>query len=128
MAVVKLARLRADTRRVSSTPLSEEPEPSLRGIWSLNAALGLTAAALWFLVLRDRGAPSGFHLPWPLLALGFAGAEKWAVHLRFRGRPQTLGLAELPLVLGLAFCSPSQLIVAQVLGGAAGLILSLIHI
>jgi diguanylate cyclase (GGDEF)-like protein len=110
---------------VSSSASAEvEAEQSLRGVWCFNVALAACVTAVWYLLLRDRGVPStGLHLPWLLLAVGFGAAEKWAVHVRIRGRHQTLGLAELPLVLGLVFCSPSELIAAQVVGGAVALVL-----
>jgi diguanylate cyclase (GGDEF)-like protein len=99
-------------------------ERSLRAVWCLNVGLALCCMALWYFFLRGKGVPSTrLHVPWPLLALGFAAAEKWAVHLRIRGRQQAVGLAELPLVLGIAFCSPGQVISAQVVGGAAALLL-----
>ena len=64
------------------------------------------------------------HIPWLVLAVGFFAAEGWGgIHLRLHGQEQTIGVGEIPLTLGLLFCSPTELIAATLLGGGLALVL-----
>ena len=55
-------------------------------------------------------------MPWWALALAFAGAEVFAVHVRVRRSSHTFTLGEIPLVLGLAFARPADLLIGITLG------------
>src|SRR5918912_1490739 len=59
-----------------------------------------------------------FHLPWWLLAPMFYVAEISLVHLHFRRDNHSFSMSEVPLVLALLYSSPSELIVAHLLGSA----------
>jgi signal transduction histidine kinase len=59
---------------------------------------------------------AGRDLPWWILAAGFAIAEVFVMHLRVARHAHSFSLSEIPLVLGLAFVAPGQLVVAQAVG------------
>ncbi len=63
-------------------------------------------------------------LPWWLIAGFFYLTEVKVIHLHFRRESQAFSLNELPLVLGLFFIDPLQVVLAAVVGGVAGLVLS----
>jgi diguanylate cyclase (GGDEF)-like protein len=63
------------------------------------------------------------HLPWWALAIGFAATETWVVHLQVKRESQDVSVSELPLVLGLFFASPLQLLVGRLVGTAAVMVL-----
>jgi diguanylate cyclase (GGDEF)-like protein len=92
-------------------------------VWLLNGALVAAALALlaW---LGGLPAPAGaIRIPWWALAAGFAAAERLVVHVHFRRSAHTVALGEIPLVLGLLFSAPAEVVLAWVSG--AGLVLAL---
>jgi diguanylate cyclase (GGDEF)-like protein len=94
------------------------------GVWHLNATLAATAATLFILGVRPLdaiGAP--VEIPfWALVAMFFL-TDACMVHLHFRRDAHSFTLAEIPLVLGLFFASPTTLIVARLVGAAPALLL-----
>jgi diguanylate cyclase (GGDEF)-like protein len=86
--------------------------------------MGLLAIPL-FLIARDMQPFVSGNLPWWSLAVIFALAEIFVVHLRFRRDAHTFSMNELPIVLGLFFWSPSEVVLAQLIG--AGLVLIVIR-
>ena len=56
------------------------------------------------------------HIPWWGLALGFLAAERCVVHLHFRRSAHSFSLGDLPLVFGLLFASPIDLVIAGLVG------------
>jgi diguanylate cyclase (GGDEF)-like protein len=92
-----------------------------RTVWLLCAALASAAVAM-ALALEPVGPAHGrLHLPWWLLAVAFAATELGVVHIHVRRSSHSLTLGEIPLVLGLLFAAPVELIAAWVVG--AGLVL-----
>ena len=92
-------------------------------IWLLSGVL----ACLALMILAGSAshvAPlaAPFSIPWWLLAFGFYLAETNVVHLEFRRQAHTFSLSEIPFVLGLVFASPSDFVLAAVLGSAVGLV------
>jgi diguanylate cyclase (GGDEF)-like protein len=90
-------------------------------VWLLNAVLVAVGLGLWIWL---RGLPlpdTAVHIPWWALAAGFAVTEMCAVHIHFRRSAHSLTLGEIPLVLGLLFCAPADIMLAWVVG--AGLML-----
>ena len=88
-----------------------------RGVWSLNIAI-VTASVL-LLAGPVQHLPEfdvGVHIPWWGLALGFLAAERCVVHLHFRRSAHSFSLGDLPLVFGLLFASPIDLVVAGLVG------------
>src|SRR5215211_6308945 len=91
-------------------------------IWIFNAAIALAAAALaagFVLGLPSYDRP--LDLPWWALACGFAVDERFVVHFHFRRSSHAFSMGELPLVLGLVFAEPHDLL----LGGIAGAFVAL---
>ncbi|HEY4604429.1 MAG TPA: EAL domain-containing protein [Blastococcus sp.] len=69
--------------------------------------------------LLDAGAlDRSVGLPWWALALGFAATEAFVFHVQFKREAQTISTSELPLVLGLFFTNPVQLVVGRLIGSA----------
>lgn len=90
----------------------DERSPSLLGSLVLVTATVVVAAML---VLQPH--PSGSaRLPWWLLTLGFALAELEGINPRSRRTALTAPSSRIPLVIGLVFNVPLQLITAQVAG------------
>jgi diguanylate cyclase (GGDEF)-like protein len=93
-------------------------------IWLLSLLVGGAAAGVYLGVVMHM--PYGHvarHLPWWGLAAAFAITEAWVVHFHFRRSSHSFSLGELPLVFGLLFLSPHELILASVLGSAVPLLL-----
>jgi diguanylate cyclase (GGDEF)-like protein len=68
----------------------------------------------------DAAAPgTALHLPWWLLAGGFAATEACVLHIQMKREATTVSISELPLVLGLFFASPVQLLLGRLVGSAA---------
>ena len=63
-------------------------------------------------------------IPWWALALAFAVTEIAVVHVHFRRSSHALTLGELPLVVGLLFCAPGEVMIAWVAGAALVLVFS----
>ena len=93
-------------------------------VWLLSMLMGLLAVAL-FLFARDLEPFVSGGLPWWSLAAIFALAEIFVVHLRFRRDAHTFSMNEIPIVLGLFFWSPTDVVLAQLVG--AGLVLVIIR-
>ncbi|WNV76330.1 bifunctional diguanylate cyclase/phosphodiesterase [Geodermatophilus sp. DSM 44513] len=88
----------------------------------LTALLAAGAVALVAGPLHGVGAAVGSHeLPWWALVPLFAATELLTVHLLIRRESISISFAEIPLVLGLAFCAPAGYVLASVLGSAIGL-------
>ncbi|SDN47699.1 bifunctional diguanylate cyclase/phosphodiesterase [Geodermatophilus sp. DSM 45219] len=89
-------------------------------------ATGLLAAGALALVtgpLRGVDAAVASHeVPWWALVPLFLAAELCVVHLQVRRESISATPAEIPLVLGLAFCDPTGYVAASVLGSALGLL------
>ncbi len=90
---------------------------------ALIAATAVAAIVLWHEVVREL-VPYGsdVRIPWWALAAGFAATELFVIHAHVRGSAHSLSLSELPLVLGLLLASPSDLVVAMVVGPAVVLV------
>jgi len=68
-----------------------------------------------------RPAHNALSLHWWSLGLLFLVAEVSVLHLYFGSDAHTVSLSEIPLVLGLLFAQPADLVVAQILGAAVAL-------
>ena len=93
-------------------------------IWLLGIGVAVAAAALYTGVVADLPHETGAQeVPWWVLAGAFAATEMWVVHFHFRRSSHSFSLGELPLVFGLLFLSPNELLLASVLGSAVPLVL-----
>ncbi|MGH2799185.1 MAG: putative bifunctional diguanylate cyclase/phosphodiesterase, partial [Thermoleophilaceae bacterium] len=93
-------------------------------IWIFGGLLAVVAGAVYLTHVRDVvvGA-SPVEVPWWVVAAGFAAAERWVVHIHFRRSTHSLSLAELPLVVGLLFMEPAELVLAGLVGSSFALLL-----
>jgi len=93
-------------------------------VWVLNAAIVGGAFALYALILRGH-APLELrhHIRWWELAPVFLATEVFVVHVHFRRSAHSMSLGEVPLVLGLLLASPSDVVIAQLIG--SGIVLAL---
>jgi K+-sensing histidine kinase KdpD len=104
---------------------SEKPLPKLSGsqrVWFLTLGIAATAFLVYFLLVRefDTVDPS-FRLHWWALAGLFYVAEISVFHLQFRRDAYSFSLSEIPLVLGLFFAAPQDLLIGQLIGAAVAL-------
>jgi diguanylate cyclase (GGDEF)-like protein len=88
-------------------------------IWLLSLVIAGAAAVVYKVSIAGLVEdPSARHMPWWGLAMAFALAESWVVHFHFRRSSHSFSLGELPLVFGLLFLSPNELLLASVIGSA----------
>ncbi len=87
------------------------------GVWALNVGIVLACAALLAGPIHDLPEfDLGVHISWWALALGFLAAERCVVHLHFRRSAHSFSLGDLPLVFGLLFATPMDLVIAGLIG------------
>jgi diguanylate cyclase (GGDEF)-like protein len=87
------------------------------GVWALNIAIAVASAALLAGPVRELpDFDIGVHIPWWGLAIGFLAAERCVVHLHFKRSAHSFSLGDLPLVFGLLFASPMDLVLAGLVG------------
>jgi len=87
-------------------------------IWWLTACIASIAIVgwrVWGLDAPSTRAP--IEISWLIVLVGFALAELLLVHFDFRKETHALTLGEVPLVIGLVFCTPGGLLFAR-LGGS----------
>ncbi|MBW3651910.1 MAG: diguanylate cyclase, partial [Actinobacteria bacterium] len=92
-------------------------------VWLLTVSIMALALALYLGAVVDvRPVDAPFHLPWWVLAGLFFFTETNVIRVRYRGQAQSFPLNEVPLVLGLFFSSPPELLLGLLLGSAAALV------
>lgn len=92
-------------------------------VWTLNAVLGLGAAAIYALAIHGKTPPlHDPHVPWWLLAALSFITERWVVHLHVRRDAHSFSLGEIPLVVGLFLVSGPELLLAQLVGSGLALV------
>jgi diguanylate cyclase (GGDEF)-like protein len=90
----------------------------------LTAALAIPSFLLTvFVVSRLPAVPNGRSIPWWVLAALFFAAEICVVHIQFRRDAHSFSLGELPLVAGLFFAPPLVVVLTNLVGTAAALLL-----
>jgi signal transduction histidine kinase len=93
-------------------------------VWLLSAGIASLAAGAYLAGVRDLPGGGGTpHLPWYAIAVLFCLAEIFVVHVHFRRDAFSFSLSEVPLVLGLVFSTPGDVILAQVVGSGVALAL-----
>ena len=113
------ARIEGAARRRSFLALSGSGR-----VWILAIALASAAIALVAGPLQDiEPLPDPLDVPWWIVAIGFTLAEIYVAHLQFRRDAHSFSLSEIPLVIGLIFLSPTDLVLAQLVGAGVALIL-----
>ncbi len=93
-------------------------------IWAVALLLNATALALFVTALDARPpVAAAMVLPWWVLAAGFFVTEIAVVHFDYRRESHSFSMSELPLVFGLFFAAPQDLVVGTVVGAGAALLL-----
>jgi diguanylate cyclase (GGDEF)-like protein len=113
---------------VSPTGVGSDTAGVVRPAGAFGRVLGLSlltaglAGVVYLVAVRNLATPGApIHISWLFLAAGYAASELTVVHIEFRRDAHSVSLNEIPLVLGLAFVSPSHLLIAHLLG--AGIVL-----
>ncbi|MGZ8563648.1 MAG: putative bifunctional diguanylate cyclase/phosphodiesterase [Candidatus Limnocylindria bacterium] len=97
--------------------------PTVR-VWLFVGVVAALAAWLFLAVVRELPPPrTPYVLPLWLAALCFYAVEIKVVHLHFRRGAHSFSLSEVPLVIGLFFASPGDLVLAHALAGGAALLI-----
>jgi diguanylate cyclase (GGDEF)-like protein len=97
--------------------------PAIR-VWLFVGLLAALATWMYLTVVRELPAlHAPFTLPWWLVAAGFYVIEIKVVHLHFRRGAHSFSLSEVPLVIGLFFATPGDLVLAHALAGGAALLI-----
>jgi diguanylate cyclase (GGDEF)-like protein len=96
---------------------------SVNPVWWLNALLMLVAVTAFMTVARGLEPFDDPEITWWMLAPGFFIAERCVVHLHFRRDAHSFSLGDIPLVLGLIFATPEQLLLGGLLGNFATLVI-----
>jgi diguanylate cyclase (GGDEF)-like protein len=97
--------------------------PAIR-VWLFVGVVAVLAVWLFLAVVRELPVPRApFTLPLWLVAASFYLIEIKVVHLHFRRGAHSFSLSEVPLVIGLFFAAPSDLVVAHALAGGAALLI-----
>jgi diguanylate cyclase (GGDEF)-like protein len=95
-----------------------------RSVWVLSGALAAAAVALFVLGVHGLGpVRAPLRLDWWVVAAGFATAEVLVVHLRFRRDTHSFSLSEIPLIVGLYFLRPDDLLLGLLVGSGIALAL-----
>ncbi len=82
-------------------------------VWLLMIGLTAASAALWALALHQPTASLPLHAPWWALAVAFVATELLAVRVEVGRHVTSLDLTVVPLLVGLCFATPSQLLLAR---------------
>jgi diguanylate cyclase (GGDEF)-like protein len=95
-----------------------------RGVWVLTILLAITAATVCTTLIAPLDSfREDIGLRWWMLVPAFFLAEVLVVYVDVQREAQSISLSEVPIVVGLFFASPIELIAAQALGVALGVTL-----
>ena len=84
-------------------------------VWVFIVAVAAAAGGAWAEAVGDLPRVVIHHpLPWPAVAAAMVGASLLTVTFLVRGETVTIGLLEIPLVVGMIFLSPLDLLLATV--------------
>ena len=96
--------------------------PAVR-VRSFTALIALLAATAYVVFVRDLPSlPAPFVIPWPLAALAFFLGETNVVEVHFLRERHSFSLSELPAILGLFFLSPTDYMLALLVGTGIALV------
>jgi diguanylate cyclase (GGDEF)-like protein len=98
--------------------------PSAR-VWAFSFGLAVLAILLEVgVVARHPSGAAPIQIPWPLIAAGFCLAELKVVDVHFRREQHSFSLSEFPAVIGLFLLSPTDYLLAVLIGSAIALAFS----
>jgi diguanylate cyclase (GGDEF)-like protein len=84
--------------------------------WTAGFLIAAAGVVLASFLPTQSASPDGPTVSWLLLAVLFGIAEICVLHVQMRGGARTVSLSEAPLVLGLFFTTPPDLVLARILG------------
>ena len=91
-------------------------------VWAYNSLLIVIALLTFFFgVARLPQAWGAVHINPLILAAVFCMESAFRVHIHFRRNAQSYSLSEIPLIIGLFFVTPEELVIARMLGAVVGL-------
>ena len=94
------------------------PTRAIAKVWWLTLAVGTLTVVAWLGGALGRQLAAPFALPWFLLAMAWVVAEVIPVRFTFHRQGHTVNLAEVPLLVGLVFCSPAGVLGSKILASA----------
>ncbi len=110
----------ADRRRTMFRGLLGAPARETLRVVALTGALVVVCAGLCVAIaLVSPPARLGFAIPWWAFAVAFALTESAVLHVQTRREAETVSISELPLVVGLFFAEPTDLLVGRLVGSLA---------
>jgi NAD(P)-dependent dehydrogenase (short-subunit alcohol dehydrogenase family) len=113
------------THSASQQPISRRTVPGPVRVAALTALCAAGAIALVATVLHERRPPmDGVTVTWWMLALGFLVAEVAVVRIEVRRQTHTFSFTEIPLVLGLLFAQPTDLVIGELVGATIALLVA----
>jgi len=93
-------------------------------VWLFSVGLATAAVVGYALFIRELPAlTTPVRIPWPVLAVGFFMTEAKVIDVHFRRESHSFSLSELPSVLGFFFMTPTDYLLALLVGSGAALIL-----
>jgi diguanylate cyclase (GGDEF)-like protein len=96
--------------------------PPAAAVWAFTAGLAFLAILLEIgVVARHPAGATPYQIPWPLIAAGFCLAELKVVDVHFRREQHSFSLSEFPAVIGLFLLTPTDYLLAVVVGSAVAL-------
>ncbi len=90
-------------------------------IGALTAAVAVTAALVFTVVLQLPTTPTSLSLPWAVWAVAFALSEVLVVHVQWKREAHAFSISDLVLAAGLYLAAPAELVLALVVGAGAAL-------
>jgi len=96
--------------------------PPAARVWAFTIGLAVVAILVEIgVVARHPSGAAPFQIPWPLIAAGFCLAELKVVDVHFRREQHSFSLSEFPAVIGLFLLSPTDYLLAVLVGSAVAL-------
>ena len=100
------------------------PLPAAARIWLFTALLASVALIIYVAQLQARPTPpTRLTIPWPVIAVAFALAELKVVQVHFRRETHSFSLSEFPSVIGFFFLSPTEYLLAVMVGSTAAFLI-----
>jgi diguanylate cyclase (GGDEF)-like protein len=93
-------------------------------VWIQTAVLAGIAGGIYVFFLKDVPRPNTPIIAWPLLAAAFALAELKVVEVHFRRETHAFSLSEFPAVIGFFSLSPTDYLLALLVGSGVALALA----
>ena len=91
-------------------------------LWLQTGFLASVALVLYVTILKDLPPPAHPVIPWPVLAAAFAIAELKVVEVHFGRETHAFSLSEFPAVIGFFSLSPTEYLLAMLVGAGAALL------